>query len=161
MVSPSPCGGRRRPRPRSRRHGTVVRWQHEARSPLLEPDLARWHGGPRSNARECRAGGRRGRCHDSDDDGPLLPDGGPRWSAGADARGVHHPGVPRRQTSDLELGPLVTGVTYRHPGVLAKIVTTLDVLSGGRAMFGIGAAWYEREHRGLGVPYPSTTERFE
>jgi F420-dependent oxidoreductase-like protein len=65
------------------------------------------------------------------------------------------------QTSRLELGLLVTGVTYRHPGLLAKIVTTLDVLSGGRAMFGIGAAWYEREHLGLGVPYPSTTERFE
>jgi F420-dependent oxidoreductase-like protein len=65
------------------------------------------------------------------------------------------------QTSRLELGLLVTGVTYRHPGLLAKIVTTLDVLSGGRAMFGIGAAWYEREHRGLGVPYPSTRERFE
>jgi F420-dependent oxidoreductase-like protein len=65
------------------------------------------------------------------------------------------------QTSRLELGLLVTGVTYRHPGLLAKIVTTLDVLSGGRAMFGIGAAWYEREHLGLGVPYPSTRERFE
>jgi len=65
------------------------------------------------------------------------------------------------QTSRIELGLLVTGVTYRHPGLLAKIVTTLDVLSGGRAMFGIGAAWYEREHLGLGVPYPSTRERFE
>jgi F420-dependent oxidoreductase-like protein len=65
------------------------------------------------------------------------------------------------QTSRIELGLLVTGVTYRHPGLLAKIVTTLDVLSGGRAMFGIGAAWYEREHRGLGVPFPSTRERFE
>ena len=65
------------------------------------------------------------------------------------------------QTSRLELGLLVTGVTYRHPGLLAKIVTTLDVLSGGRAMFGIGAAWYEREHRGLGVPFPPTKERFE
>jgi F420-dependent oxidoreductase-like protein len=65
------------------------------------------------------------------------------------------------QTRRLELGLLVTGVTYRHPGLLAKIVTTLDVLSGGRAMFGIGAAWYEREHRGLGVPFPSTRERFE
>jgi F420-dependent oxidoreductase-like protein len=65
------------------------------------------------------------------------------------------------RTSRLELGLLVTGVTYRHPGLLAKIVTTLDVLSGGRAMFGIGAAWYEREHRGLGVPYPPTKERFE
>jgi F420-dependent oxidoreductase-like protein len=65
------------------------------------------------------------------------------------------------QTSQLELGLLVTGITYRHPGLLAKIVTTLDVLSGGRAMFGAGAAWYEREHVGLGVPYPSTSERFE
>jgi F420-dependent oxidoreductase-like protein len=65
------------------------------------------------------------------------------------------------RTSRLELGLLVTGVTYRHPGLLAKIVTTLDVLSGGRAMFGIGAAWYEREHLGLGVPYPATGERFE
>ena len=65
------------------------------------------------------------------------------------------------QTSRIELGLLVTGVTYRHPGLLAKIVTTLDVLSGGRAMLGLGAAWYEREHRGLGVPYPPTKERFE
>jgi F420-dependent oxidoreductase-like protein len=65
------------------------------------------------------------------------------------------------QTSSIELGLLVTGVTYRHPGLLAKIVTTLDVLSGGRTMLGLGAAWYEREHHGLGVPYPSTKERFE
>src|SRR3978361_1933229 len=65
------------------------------------------------------------------------------------------------QTRNLELGLLVTGVTYRHPGLLAKIVTTLDVLSGGRAFLGIGAAWYEREHRGLGVPFPPVAERFE
>jgi len=65
------------------------------------------------------------------------------------------------QTTRIELGLLVTGVTYRHPGLLAKIVATLDVLSGGRAMFGIGAAWYEREHLGLGVPFPPTAERFE
>ncbi|MET0236531.1 MAG: LLM class F420-dependent oxidoreductase [Kibdelosporangium sp.] len=64
-------------------------------------------------------------------------------------------------TSTVQLGALVTGVTYRHPGLLAKIVTTLDVLSGGRATLGIGAAWYDREHAGLGVPYPSTAERFE
>ncbi|MGW4847125.1 LLM class F420-dependent oxidoreductase [Nocardia brasiliensis] len=63
-------------------------------------------------------------------------------------------------TSTVELGLLVTGVTYRHPGLLAKIVTTLDVLSGGRAALGIGAAWFEREHRGLGVPYPPLGERF-
>jgi F420-dependent oxidoreductase-like protein len=65
------------------------------------------------------------------------------------------------RTRDLRLRLLVTGVTYRHPGLLAKTVTTLDVLSGGRAELGIGAAWYDREHRGLGVPFPSTAERFE
>jgi F420-dependent oxidoreductase-like protein len=64
-------------------------------------------------------------------------------------------------TSTVQLGLLVTGVTYRHPGLLAKIVSSLDVLSGGRATLGIGAAWYEREHRGLGVPFPPLTERFE
>ncbi len=65
------------------------------------------------------------------------------------------------QTERIELGLLVTGVTYRHPGLLAKVVTTLDVLSGGRAFLGIGAAWYAREHAALGVPFPSTRERFE
>ena len=64
-------------------------------------------------------------------------------------------------TDTVRLGLLVTGVTYRHPGLLAKIVSTLDVLSGGRAMLGIGAAWYEREHNGLGVPFPALSERFE
>lgn len=64
-------------------------------------------------------------------------------------------------TSTIPLGLLVTGVTYRHPGLLAKIVTTLDVLSGGRAELGIGAAWYDREHHGLGVPFPPLAERFE
>lgn len=64
-------------------------------------------------------------------------------------------------TTEIELGLLVTGVTYRHPGLLAKTVTTLDVLSGGRAMLGLGAAWYEREHLALGVPYPPLKERFE
>ncbi|GAB2777293.1 LLM class F420-dependent oxidoreductase [Amycolatopsis magusensis] len=64
-------------------------------------------------------------------------------------------------TSAIDLGLLVTGVTYRHPGLLAKIVTTLDVLSGGRAVLGVGAAWFEREHHGLGVPYPPVGERFE
>lgn len=64
-------------------------------------------------------------------------------------------------TERIELGTLVTGVTYRHPGVLIKTVTTLDVLSGGRAWLGIGAAWNEEEHRGLGVPYPPVAERFE
>jgi F420-dependent oxidoreductase-like protein len=65
------------------------------------------------------------------------------------------------QTRTLTLSLLVTGVTYRHPGLLAKIVTTLDILSGGRAQLGIGAAWYEREHKGLGVSFPPVGERFE
>ena len=64
-------------------------------------------------------------------------------------------------TQRLRLRLLVTGVTYRHPGILAKSVTTLDVVSGGRAELGIGAAWYEREHKGLGVPFPPVAERFE
>ncbi len=64
-------------------------------------------------------------------------------------------------TSSIELGLLVSGVTYRHPGLLAKIVATVDVLSSGRGALGIGAAWYEREHLGLGVPFPPMAERFE
>lgn len=65
------------------------------------------------------------------------------------------------QTETVELQLLVTGVTYRHPALLAKIVTTLDVLSGGRAVLGIGAAWYEGEHRAYGIPFPELSERFE
>src|SRR3954464_1016593 len=65
------------------------------------------------------------------------------------------------RTETMTLGLLCTGVTYRYPGLLAKIVSTLDVLSGGRAMLGIGAAWYEREHLALGVPFPPVAERFE
>jgi F420-dependent oxidoreductase-like protein len=64
-------------------------------------------------------------------------------------------------TEKAYLGVLVTGVIYRHPAVLMKMVNTLDILSGGRAYFGIGAAWYEDEARGYGIPYPSTSERFE
>ncbi|QAY69577.1 LLM class F420-dependent oxidoreductase [Xylanimonas protaetiae] len=65
------------------------------------------------------------------------------------------------RTETVQLGTLVTGVTYRYPGLLAKIVATLDVLSGGRATLGLGAAWYEEEHAGLGVPFPPLRERFE
>jgi F420-dependent oxidoreductase-like protein len=64
-------------------------------------------------------------------------------------------------TSRARLLTLVTGAVYRHPGILAKMVTTLDVLSGGRAWLGIGAAWNEQESRGLGVPFPPVAERFE
>jgi F420-dependent oxidoreductase-like protein len=64
-------------------------------------------------------------------------------------------------TSRARVGTMVTGVTYRHPAILVKQVTTLDVLSGGRAWMGIGAAWFEREHLGLGVRFPPVSERFE
>lgn len=64
-------------------------------------------------------------------------------------------------TSRAKLLTLVTGVIYRHPGVLAKTVTTLDVLSGGRAWLGIGAGWFEGEARALGLPFPPMADRFE
>lgn len=64
-------------------------------------------------------------------------------------------------TERISLVTIVTGVTYRHPGLLVKTVTTLDVLSGGRAWFGVGAAWNDEEHTGLGVPFPPVAERFE
>jgi F420-dependent oxidoreductase-like protein len=83
--------------------------------------------------------------------------------------GAHEPmlegyttlGFVAAHTQRIPLGLLVTGVMYRHPGLLAKIVATLDVLSGGRAFFGIGASWYEREQLGLGVPVVPVSERFE
>ncbi len=87
-------------------------------------------------------------------------------------RGVGEPGEPMLEsysalsflagvTQRAKLGTLVTGVIYRHPGILVKTVTALDVLSGGRAYLGIGTGWNEREALGLGVPFPSTRERFE
>src|SRR6266567_4728831 len=74
------------------------------------------------------------------------------WSALAFAAG---------HTNRIKLGTMVTGITYRHPGLLVKTATTLDVLSHGRAYFGVGAAWNEQEHMGLGVPFPPLKERFE
>ncbi len=65
------------------------------------------------------------------------------------------------RTSRVELLAWVTAVSYREPGMLAKLVTTLDVLSKGRAWLGIGAAWNGDEARGLGLPFPPTAERFE
>jgi len=65
------------------------------------------------------------------------------------------------RTTRVQLGTLVTGVTYRNPAVLAKIVTTLDVISRGRAILGIGAAWYDVEHQGLGVDYPADRVRLD
>lgn len=64
-------------------------------------------------------------------------------------------------TSKVQLGTLVTGVTYRNPALLAKIITTLDVISQGRAILGIGAAWYDVEHVGLGFDFPTVRERMD
>ncbi len=64
-------------------------------------------------------------------------------------------------TNNIKLTAMVTGTHFRHPGILAKTVTTLDVLSGGRAWLGIGAGHYEEEARGLGIPFPPLKERFE
>lgn len=63
------------------------------------------------------------------------------------------------ETSRVKVGVLVTGNTYRHPAVLAKMATTLDHTSGGRLILGLGAAWYEREHRAYGIPFYTTAER--
>src|SRR5256886_11313826 len=65
------------------------------------------------------------------------------------------------RTSRATLGTMVTGVTYRNPALLAKIVTTLDIVSSGRAILGIGAAWNEDEHRGYGFDFPPAGERLE
>lgn len=65
------------------------------------------------------------------------------------------------KTERVKLLAVVTAVVYREPGLLAKAVSTLDVLSAGRAMLGIGAAWFEAEARGLGLPFPALAERFE
>jgi F420-dependent oxidoreductase-like protein len=64
-------------------------------------------------------------------------------------------------TEKVYLGVLVTGVIYRHPAVLLKMMNTIDILAGGRTYFGIGAAWYKGEAIGNGIPFPSTSERFE
>jgi F420-dependent oxidoreductase-like protein len=65
------------------------------------------------------------------------------------------------RTTKLHLGLMVGGVTYRNPALMAKITTSLDVLSGGRAVLGIGAAWFEAEHRAFGYEFPPIAERFE
>jgi F420-dependent oxidoreductase-like protein len=70
-------------------------------------------------------------------------------------------GALAARTRRVQLGTLVTGVTYRNPGILAKIVTTLDVISRGRAILGIGGAWYDVEHQALGVDYPRDGVRLD
>jgi len=70
-------------------------------------------------------------------------------------------GALAARTHTVRLGTLVTGVTYRNPAILAKQVTTLDVISQGRAVLGIGAAWFQAEHAGLGVTFPAVGERMD
>jgi F420-dependent oxidoreductase-like protein len=70
-------------------------------------------------------------------------------------------GAVAARTSTIDLGAMVTGVTYRNPAFLAKVVTTLDIVSSGRAILGIGAAWNEEESKAYGYPWPSATERLE
>jgi F420-dependent oxidoreductase-like protein len=70
-------------------------------------------------------------------------------------------GALAARTSRVSLGLLVGGVMYRNPALLAKLTTTLDIISGGRAVFGLGAAWFEEEHDAYGFPFPPLKERFE
>jgi F420-dependent oxidoreductase-like protein len=105
-------------------------------------------------------------CDDADVDVLSLVDHffGLPWLGPVDApvlEGYTTLGYLAAHTERVALQLLVTGVTYRYPGILAKVVSTLDVLSGGRAALGIGAGWYEEEHRGLGVPFPPLRDRFE
>ena len=123
--------------------------------------------GGADRARSAPGGARRANAEDSGvlglhRHGPLVPDGGSRARPRTRcSRATRRSGFLAAHTSSMTLGLLVSGVTYRHPGLLAKTVATLDVLSGGRAQLGIGAAWYEREHLALGVPFPPVGERFE
>ena len=95
-------------------------------------------------------------------DGPLLPTAC-RWAGPPSPCSSPTPcsAAWRRARAGSRLGTMVTGVTYRNPALLAKIVTTLDVISAGRAMLGIGAAWYDVEHEGLGVDFPPVGERMD
>src|SRR5438552_13643314 len=88
-----------------------------------------------------------------------LPNIGPRTEPMLEAYTIL-PGIAAR-TTKVRIGALVTGVTYRNPALLAKIVTTLDVISKGRAILGIGAAWYEPEHVGFGFGFPPAGERLD
>lgn len=88
-----------------------------------------------------------------------LPDWGPVDSYMLEAYTTL--GYLAAATHRIRLGALVTGVMYRYPGILVKIASTLDVLAGGRSYLALGAAWYGREARGLGVPFPPLPERYE
>jgi F420-dependent oxidoreductase-like protein len=105
-------------------------------------------------------------CDDAGVDVLSLPDHfiGLPWLGPVDEpvlEGYTTLGFLAAHTERVTLQLLDTAVTHRHPGVLAKVVATLDVLSGGRAALGIDAGWYEAEHRGLGIPFPPLRDRFE
>src|SRR5437763_2057328 len=88
-----------------------------------------------------------------------LPNIGPRTEPMLEAYTILS-GIAAR-TTKVRIGALVTGVTYRNPALLAKIVTTLDVISSGRAILGLGAAWNEDEHRGYGIEFPPVGQRMD
>jgi alkanesulfonate monooxygenase SsuD/methylene tetrahydromethanopterin reductase-like flavin-dependent oxidoreductase (luciferase family) len=97
---------------------------------------------------------------------PLNPGERPGAGGGTPRRGPQLEGwvalaALAARTSRLEVGTLVTGVTYRHPAMLAKMAVTLDHVTDGRAILGVGAAWHEEEHRMFGIPYPPVGERME
>ena len=94
-------------------------------------------------------------------DGSLLPDRNGRAGQPTRCSRPTRCSPPAARTSKLSLGTLVTGVTYRNPALLAKQVTTLDVISAGRAILGIGAAWNDEEHAGYGFEFPPISERFD
>jgi len=114
---------------------------------------------PGTDRRRCR----RGRVCQHLGDGSLLPDRRARPRVLGPAEDEMLEGYSTLSylagfTHRVRLGTMVTGVVYRYPGIMVKTITTLDVLSGGRAYLGIGAAWNERESRGLGVPFPPLKE---
>ena len=94
-------------------------------------------------------------------DGPLLPTAPARAAERPDDGVLHAALGARARTKTVKLGAMVGGVTYRNPALLAKEVTTLDVISSGRAIWAIGAGWYEVEHDGYGYEFGTFTERFE
>jgi F420-dependent oxidoreductase-like protein len=89
----------------------------------------------------------------------MVPNHGPPTDAMPEAYTLL--GALAARTSRIQLGALVTGVTYRNPALLAKMVTTLDLVSSGRAICGLGAGWYEAEHQAYGFPFPPVAERLD
>src|SRR4051812_15282450 len=123
----------------------------------LERRCTRTRADTRTARAQCGDGGHRA----ADRDGSRLADRRDRTAGESMLEAYTTLGYLAAVTQRVRLHALVTAVVYRRPGLLAKMVTTLDVLSGGRAGLGLGAAWNDEESRGLGLPFPSTKERFE